>query len=897
MSGATPTSRSAYRRSRPQRRGFGLWLRALVAGSLTAVLVGGGVGLVGSQLAVTTATAATEDSSAKTLTAQDALDPTGTPFPDLKVTVSKTSGLTNEGLRVSYSGGSLSSTTRNYLQIAQCWGTVIENGVPGPARETCVFGAIAGDGGLRATSTTATDVATKDRPYTSFQFGAYTSVPFVAYNEALVTDPALVPQEYLVSNLTKNPQGDVVTRTEAGLTPVNVNQNRYFTKFTTNEIAWAPFSDDGTGEVVFEAQTALESSGLGCGSPIGLGTNAVTGQSCWLVVIPRGTADNGANAALYPGIWWDSWRHRIAFKLDFDPVGSRCSLSSGELQVQGSPLLSEAMFSWQGAYCGTQGGRAIAYSRGTDQDAALASATTSGAPLALVSRPLAQAGVTDTMVYAPLALTGVTISFSVDRFVNVTASEEEQKKSRTPFTSMKLTPRLLAKLLTDSYLESIDKSVPAADMSGLDYSTSPATVVYPTDSDGDRIPYLRNPTTGRLNPTNITRDPEFLAINPEWKNNILLGVGIASAVTPIGRADAVRAVWDYILADAEAKDWLAGKPDEDGMVVNPFYAISDDANALGAALALPTDSFPKADPWELPNTFDPATKSGSIAMNQIDYRPYADSFEQSAQYVLRGDDRTLGGFDNNSTPPKWVRDAPAPVGQRTAIGVTDASAAARFETYTALLLNPAGEYVGATTDGMLAAASVMTEVAGGKGVRSFDNTADGAKAATAAYPLTMPIYAAMNPVDPDKASRGDYASLVEFIVTKGQRPGQSSGDLPRGYAPLPAAWVTQATSAAATARQGVTSTPTPTPSTSIPTVTTSSGAASYVTPVYAVPTAQGDGGTAAPAAETPITVAQLGATPDDPDTEPLAAAVPIGLAAGLVAALAVPLVSRVRRPL
>ncbi|WP_375237583.1 hypothetical protein, partial [Microbacterium schleiferi] len=167
-------------------------MRAFVAGSLTAVLVGGGVGLVGSQLSVTTAAAATEESSAKTLTAQDALDPTGTPFPDLKVTVSKTEGLTNEGLRITYSGGSLSSTTTNYLQVAQCWGTVVENGVPGPARETCVFGAISGDGGLRARTAPVQAVAANDRKYTSFQVGAYTALPFIGYNEDLITDPAVV---------------------------------------------------------------------------------------------------------------------------------------------------------------------------------------------------------------------------------------------------------------------------------------------------------------------------------------------------------------------------------------------------------------------------------------------------------------------------------------------------------------------------------------------------------------------------------------------------------------------------------------------------------------------------------------------------------------------------------
>ncbi|MDZ4233178.1 MAG: hypothetical protein U1C73_05345, partial [Dietzia sp.] len=123
-----------------------------------------------------------------------------------------------------------------------------------------------------------------------------------------------------------------------------------------------------------------------------------------------------------------------------------------------------------------------------------------------------------------------------------------------------------------------------------------------------------------------------------------------------------------------------------------------------------------------------------------------------------------------------------------------------------------------------------------------------------------------------------------------------SGSLPPGYAPLPSDWVTQATVAATKARQGV-ATPTPSPTSSNPSSFTSSGGAGYVTPVYAVPpdaaaATAGD----APEAETPITVAELGETPSDPQTEPLAAAVPVGLAAGLVAALAVPLVSRVRRP-
>ncbi|WP_167138707.1 hypothetical protein [Diaminobutyricimonas sp. TR449] len=800
--------------------------------------------------------------------------------------------MTNEGLRVSYTGGSLSTETTNYLQIAQCWGT----DSTGPARETCVFGGIATNGGLRAKTVPTSYVHANDRKYTSFKVGAYTALPFVAYNDQLITDPATVPDEYLVSNLTEV-NGEVLTRAQAGLDAVDVNQNRYFTKFTTNEIPWAPFSGQGDGEVVFETQTALESSGLGCGSPVGLDTMTITGQSCWLVVIPRGTADNGARSTSYPGVWWDSWRHRIAFKLDFLPVGTRCDVSSGELQVQGSSLLAQAMFSWQGDYCQQDGGRAVAYARGTDQDAALTSATTAGAPLALVSQPLDVDGVDDSLVYAPVALTGVTISYSVDRLVNVTASEEEQRKSKTPFTSMKLNPRLLAKLLTDSYLESV---VAAVDKRWL---TEPGKGDYVTDPEsGDPIPYLMNGKTEKLNPSNITRDPEFLQLNPDWNDNILIGVGIASSVTPIGRADAIRAVWDYILADDNARNWLAGEPDENGMVVNPYYATTDAANALGTALALPMDSFPKADPWELASTWDPATQTGNYALNQIEFRPYADSFEQSAQFVLRGDSRRLGGFDVNSTPPKWTRAEPSRVGYRTVTAVTDAAAAARFETFTALLENPAGEFVAATSESMLAAAAAMTGAEADAGVLQFDSSSTNAAGASTAYPLTVPVYAALNPAEPDADIRAAYADFVEYAATKGQSPGESPGELPDGYAPLPTSWIDQATAAASTARQGGAVAPQPTPSAS---PTPSSGAAATnLNPVSATSLpavgepAAGDRGATDPvadAASDPPSVATMGVTADDPAIELTAAAVPMGLVAGLVAACCVPIVSRVGR--
>ena len=70
------------------------------------------------------------------------------------------------------------------------------------------------------------------------------------------------------------------------------------------------------------------------------------------------------------------------------------------------------------------------------------------------------------------------------------------------------------------------------------------------------------------------------------------------------------------------------------------------------------------------------------------------------------------------------------------------------------------------------------------------------KAATTSYPLTMPVYAALNPRQTDTEARAVYADLIRFAVKDGQEPGTDLGNLPPGYAPLPQSWVDQALAAA-----------------------------------------------------------------------------------------------------
>jgi hypothetical protein len=71
-----------------------------------------------------------------------------------------------------------------------------------------------------------------------------------------------------------------------------------------------------------------------------------------------------------------------------------------------------------------------------------------------------------------------------------------------------------------------------------------------------------------------------------------------------------------------------------------------------------------------------------------------------------------------------------------------------------------------------------------------------------AYPLTMLTYAAAMPGNLDARARADYANFVDYAVGPGQTPGLDFGQLPPGYAPLPAALRAQARAAADLIRNG-----------------------------------------------------------------------------------------------
>jgi hypothetical protein len=308
-----------------------------------------------------------------------------------------------------------------------------------------------------------------------------------------------------------------------------------------------------------------------------------------------------------------------------------------------------------------------------------------------------------------------------------------------------------------------------------------------------------------LNPKNITQDPDFLAVNEDsnhWQYmNLRLG-GIGDALVPSSRSYLAERVWSYILSDEEGRDFMAGKPDQYGMKINPWFSTDKDLNPSGTAFSTPNYSFPKSDPVEKPDTTQSGSSNPSGPINVVTWRPYLSDFEEGAKATLTGDAKELGAWDINKTPPGFTKSPRSQLGFRRVFAITTTPAAERFQALTVALKNPAGEYVTPSLTSLQAAQGAMTASSQNDGVYEFNFESRQAREATGAYPLAVPIYAALNPEQSEAATRVAYADLIKFAVSKGQTPGTELGDLPPGYAPLSPAFVKTALAVSEVIRSG-----------------------------------------------------------------------------------------------
>ncbi|MFF4354575.1 hypothetical protein [Streptomyces sp. NPDC001530] len=720
----------------------------VVAGAAVGALAGLGVAQAAGP--ATAATAADATASAVTVSGRGE-------FKDMKFTVGQTTHLTSQAVTVSWSGGTpttFAGTLFNtdFVQIMQCWGdddgTVPAN--PGPSRTQCQYGA-----------SPITDRG-------SWPGNDYDDTRKIFYS----ADPTNYGQDDRYGAANPNAPGEVPFKSVDGTVITSGTQNNpFFNRNTTNEVDFARTGADGTGKEFFEVQTANEAPHLGCGTPV-TENGSTAPRSCWLVIVPQGHldldgrpyADTSQVNAGSP-VSSTNWKNRIAVKLDFNPVGTSCALGADERATTGSELAADAMTSWQAALCPT--GTVYGYTELGEPDTRARLSNDGSSGLAFTTRALgADAGTTapsDTTVYAPVALSGAVIGFTVERRPKAGAPDSVRKLAGTKVESIDLTPRLAAKLLTESY------------------RNSPWGAVL-----GD------NAATGygwaKSNPAGLASDPEFIALNPEFAD---LSVSETPAtdtdlITSLGHSDSARALWQWILADKEARGFLAGASDDWGMHVNPYYSTNADLNPTGAPFDPATaDDYPKSDPW---CTIPPGTDA-TVKQCMTDFHPYVEDMHSGALHTRRADTLWKSSWDALANPPAFKSPGPQTVGSRFVITVTDAASAERYGLQTARLRNTAGKFVAPSTASLTAAAASATGT-GAPEITPAKATAKGA------YPLAQLVYAAVRPAKIDAAARKDYAALLRYAAGAGQTSGADPGLLPAGYAPLSTALRGKATDAA-----------------------------------------------------------------------------------------------------
>ncbi|MDT7596709.1 MAG: hypothetical protein QOJ06_2255 [Pseudonocardiales bacterium] len=653
------------------------------------------------------------------------------PFGALKVTVSQTKNLINQVVTVSWKGGVSTKPDNggfgiNYLQIMQCWG----DDPGGPDRTQCQYG---------GSSNQSSPVAGSWVRSRQVEYGGFPLDP----KETLTTPSAFVPFWPVGQS---KPTGSAL----------DGNNNDFFNSQVTNEDPLARTHGDGTGLDFFEVATVRQAAGLGCGDSVVGDVSKV--RSCWLVIVPRGDAEVdgstrtglGDNKLRSSPLSQSNWDNRIVFPLEFLPVSQACPIGAAERRLVGNELVADAVSSWQPTLCAS--GALYSYTQLGDE-VARNQLLSGGTGLALVTNPIPaeQGPIGYPPVYAPLGLSGLTIAFNIEHQPPGDAPPADLQLDGQRFISMKLTPRLVAKLLTQSYRRAVD-ALP-------DYQKS--------------------------NPTGLTVDPEFLELNPEYRGFAPAYSSPPDALVQLGGSDVTSLLWRWVQADPDARAFIAGAPDKFGMVVNPN----------NKELPLPTSTFPRND-QSCTDVVIPVPGHDPVTAKEctLDDHPFTNDMHDAGRSASRGDSQartTVLGDDNfTPTPKKLDRQAP---GQRTLLAVVDAATANRYNLPTAALRNAAGQFVGPTATSLLAGEAAMKPSAVASVLASDAGATD-----PAAYPLTALIYAVTFPSTLDTAAGKDYAALLRYAAGPGQRPGSEPGQLPLGMVPLPEALKAQTTAAAAT---------------------------------------------------------------------------------------------------
>jgi hypothetical protein len=566
----------------------------------------------------------------------------------------------------------------------------------------------------------------------------------------------------------------------AGAPPEMFSSNEP-TAYAPSDTTYASTALNGTGSDKFTVMTSETNESLGCSQTVvcSLVIVPIEGISCNANPVyfgaPQYTCENPGDFA--PGelnegqspdgpalsdegqFWWSqsNWQRRISVPLNFATPGDACAANtSAPLQFYGSELMIQATQQWNPYFClNPKLFNVEQVALAEPQAKTLVQQGDVGA--AIEGSPPSQSGFfTTPTVQAPIGVSGFAISYVIDN------------ADGTPYTELKLDPRLLAKLMTESY-----------------YGTNNV-------QSGD--------TAIANNPVGIVADPEFQALNPDWNTDQINNIQLAPTATLFSintQSDVIWALTSYINSDPEARAWLNGQPDPWGMTVNPAYK----------GIKLPVDHWPLLDTSTNGPDYDGdagvCTPDYGTGASKIPDRPLIDNPQASlydvAYNLSNNDAASLVACNGQAEAPSLIPLGQENLGERFLIGVVSLPEAETLNLDTAQLqtyADPEVEsrsttqflgnrtFTGPTTASLQAATDLLQPDSGlGSWVLPYsDFQAD--TAAEGAYPGTMLLSADVPTHGLPATEAAQYGQYLAFAAGTGQAQGPAVGQVPAGYLPM-----------------------------------------------------------------------------------------------------------------
>jgi hypothetical protein len=517
---------------------------------------------------------------------------------------------------------------------------------------------------------------------------------------------------------------------------------------------------NGSGSSSFDILTSAQNASLGCSQTVSCALVAVPimGVDCDpSISVPASdvsqceqtgafapgqlmTAGSADDLTVSGSLWWaaSNWRNRITVPLSFGVPPDACSVTttgpSNVVDVYGSELLIQATGQWEPSFCLDKSSNFSFIHVQTGEPEARNLVATGSAEAAFTS--YAQpGGYGKPVVNAPVALSGFAISYDIDG------------ADGRPYTSLKLDPRLLAKLLTESYpaIEAVQE-----DDSALSH-----------------------------NPLDITLDPEFQALNPGITKGVADSEAASELVSLSGDSDVMEALTTYINDDPTARAWLNGTPDQWGMVVNPAYK----------GIQLPVDQWPLLSTFE-PTDYYQSDVNDCLYNSPVPFLPLVsaplgtlENVSEAIQFDIANSTTICKEVQGTVVGEKLTAEGRQTTGFRFLIGITPLADSERYGLTTAALQTTPGTFV-APSNASLATTVRLLEPDVTTGTWPIPYAKFQTSAGAAAYPGTMLVYAAIPTTGLPTTDAKDYGSLLQFLATTGQTPGDGVGQLPPGYLPL-----------------------------------------------------------------------------------------------------------------